>query len=123
MAAARQAASSGLGSAGQISEKERAEALAQIDLVKIGRAYILAMIEETPGYKAFLVDKETLRVCSTLYGRGEFAEHSVVQIERLDQNDGKQHKELKVGRVGCRVDQGYLCCWNTYMVTTGGRAL
>lgn len=49
-----------------------------------------------PGYKGLLVDKDTMRVCSTLFGRTELAEHSVVHVERLDSNDGKQHPELKV---------------------------
>lgn len=50
-----------------------------------------------PGYKALLVDKDTMRVCSTLFGRTELAEHSVVHVERLDSSDSKQHLELKVG--------------------------
>jgi vacuolar protein sorting-associated protein 45 len=56
----------------------------------------LSATAEVPGYKGILVDKDTMRVCSTLFGRTELAEHSVVHIERLDSNDGKQHLELKV---------------------------
>lgn len=52
---------------------------------------------EVPGYKGLLVDKDTMRVASTLFGRTELAEHSVVHVERLDSNDSKQHLELKVG--------------------------
>jgi hypothetical protein len=52
---------------------------------------------EVPGYKGLLVDKDTMRVCSTLFGRTELAEHSVVHVERLDSTDGTKHPELKVG--------------------------
>lgn len=55
-----------------------------------------AAAAEVPGYKGLLVDKDTMRVCSTLFGRTELAEHSVVHVERLDSNDGKHHPELKV---------------------------
>ena len=78
-------------------DKEKSDALARMDLAKILRAYILAMVEEVPGYKAMIVDKDTMRVCSTLYGRTELAEHSVVHIEKIDTNEGKDHSELKVG--------------------------
>lgn len=55
-----------------------------------------AAAAEVPGYKALLVDKDTMRVASTLFGRTELAEHSVVHVERLDSNEGKNHPELKV---------------------------
>lgn len=52
---------------------------------------------EVPGYKALLLDRDTMRVCSTLFGRTELAEHSVVHVERLDAaSDATQHLELKV---------------------------
>lgn len=78
-----------------LESKERSEALAQMHLTKILRTYILQMITEVPGYKALLVDKDTMRVASTLFGRTELAEHSVVHVDRLDSNDSKQHPELK----------------------------
>jgi hypothetical protein len=82
-------------------DKQRSDALQQMDLVKIARAYVQAMVDETPGYKALLLDKETMRIVSTLYGRTELAEHSVVHIERVDaaagdSAAGKEHPELKV---------------------------
>lgn len=69
-----------------------------MDLVKILRAYVLQMVEEVQGYKALVLDKETMRIVSTLYGRTELADHSVVHIERLDTagGEGKEHMELKV---------------------------
>lgn len=78
------------------AEKERAEALARMDLRKIVRAYIQQMVDEVPGYKALLLDKETMRICSTLYGRTELADHSVFHVERIDGTVGKDHMELKV---------------------------
>lgn len=85
-----------------------------MDLVKIVRAYVQQMVDEVQGYKALLLDRETMRVVSTLYGRTELAEHGVVLIERLDlaappafggAGAGKEHMELKVGwgDAGCRV--------------------
>lgn len=54
------------------------------------------MVSEVPGYKALLLDKDTMRITSTQFGRTELAEHNVVQIERIDSNDSKEHLELKV---------------------------
>lgn len=67
-----------------------------MNLTKILRAYLHQMVEDVSGYKAFLLDKDTMRVCSTLYGRTELAEHSLVHIERIDGNDGAEHINLKV---------------------------
>jgi len=78
-------------------DKEKADALVKMDLRRIVRAYIQQMIDEVPGYKAMLLDRETMRICSTLYGRTELAEHSVVHIERLDATGERaDHMELKV---------------------------
>lgn len=83
-------------------DKERSAALAQMDLAKILRAYVQQMVDEVQGYKALLLDKETMRIVSTLYGRTELADHSVVHIERVDAAaggagaaEGKEHMELK----------------------------
>ena len=77
-------------------EKERAAALNQMNLVKIVRAYVKQMVDEVSGYKALVLDKETMRTCVSLFGRTELGEHNVVHVERLDANDGKEHLELKV---------------------------
>ncbi|GAX73583.1 hypothetical protein CEUSTIGMA_g1034.t1 [Chlamydomonas eustigma] len=76
------------------AEKEKLEALAQMDLVRILRAYILAVVSAAQGYKALLVDKETMRIASTLLGRTELGEHGIVLVERLE-TTGKDHHELK----------------------------
>jgi hypothetical protein len=78
-----------------MADKERSEALAQMHLIKILRAYMLHMVGEVPGYKALVLDKDTMRISSTQFGRTELAEHNVVHIERLDGNDSKEHLELK----------------------------
>jgi hypothetical protein len=78
-----------------MADKERSEALAQMHLIKILRAYMLHMVGEVPGYKALVLDKDTMRISSTQFGRTELAEHNVVHIERLDSNDSKEHLELK----------------------------
>lgn len=79
------------------ADKERSDALNNMDLVKIVRAYLQQAIDEVPGYKGLLLDKDTMRICSTMYGRSEFADHSAVCIERIDENWGlKEHQELKV---------------------------
>lgn len=85
--------SSGMALAGQ-------EALGNMDLYTIVRSYIQTAVAATAGYKALVLDKETMKVCVTLFGRSELAENNVVHIERLDQNEGKQHPELKVGAYG-----------------------
>mmetsp|Transcript_12637 Transcript_12637/g.27322 ORF Transcript_12637/g.27322 Transcript_12637/m.27322 type:complete len:611 (-) Transcript_12637:472-2304(-) len=86
-------------------DKDKLEALAQMDLVKVMRSYILSIVLSAQGYKALLVDKETMRVCSLLFGRTELSDNDVVFIERLDgdgkQGEGKQHPELKA-LVFCR---------------------
>lgn len=79
-------------------DKGRSDALAQLNLTKIVRAYIAQMIDEVPGYKAVLLDKDTMRICSTLYGRTELAEHNVVHVETVENNEGKDHMELKVSK-------------------------
>jgi vacuolar protein sorting-associated protein 45 len=81
---------------GQASDKEKSEALAQMNLTKIARAYLQQVIDEGGGFKALLLDQDTMRACSMLYGRTELAEHNVVHIEKLEANDGKEHSELKV---------------------------
>lgn len=78
-------------------DKERSEALAQMQLARILRSYILQMVGEAPGYKALLLDKDTMRITSTQFGKTELAEHNVVHIERLDSSDAREHQELKVG--------------------------
>jgi hypothetical protein len=79
----------------RLADKERSEALAQMHLIKILRAYMLHMVGEVPGYKALVLDKDTMRISSTQFGRTELAEYNVVHIERLDSNDSKEHLELK----------------------------
>jgi len=81
---------------GQPADKERADALARMDLRKIVRAYVQQMVDEVPGYKALLLDKDTMRIVSTLFGRTELGEHSVFHIERIDRAESKDHMELKV---------------------------
>ena len=77
------------------AEREKLEALAQMHLVKILRAYVLAVVDSAQGYKALVVDKETMRIASTLCGRTELGEHGIVLVERLEAT-GKEHQELKV---------------------------
>ena len=77
------------------AEREKLEALASMDLVRIMRAYILAIVDAAQGYKALVVDKETMRIASTLCGRTELGEHGIVLVERLEAT-GKDHHELKV---------------------------
>lgn len=84
------------GRAGTTStDKERADAIAQMNLMKISRAYLQTMIDEVQGYKSLLLDKETMRICSTLFGRTELADHGVVHVEKIEANEGKDHHELK----------------------------
>ena len=88
-------------------DRIKQDALAQMDLVAIMRAYLLATIEAAQGYKALVVDKETMRTTSVLFGRTELAEHNVVHIEMLEEKGtGKRHPELKVSGqlrwIGCR---------------------
>lgn len=67
-----------------------------MDLIQIMKAYIKTMVDTTPGYKSLLVDKDTMHFVSTLFGRTEFAEHNVVNIEKLDAEETKEHLELEV---------------------------
>ncbi|MEW5306298.1 MAG: hypothetical protein WDW36_008770 [Sanguina aurantia] len=67
-----------------------------MDLTKIVRAYLGTLSDAATGYKAIILDKDTMRVASTLFGRSEFAEHNVVHVEKLeDQETHKEHTELK----------------------------
>jgi hypothetical protein len=79
----------------------KADVLARMDLLSINRAYLQSLVDESPGYKALLLDEETMRFCSTLFGRSELAEHNVVHIERIDSNDSKKHGELKASYCPC----------------------
>ena len=78
------------------AEREKLEALASMDLVKILRAYVLAVVDSAQGYKALVLDKDTKRIASTLCGRTELGEHGIVLIETLDASNLKDHQELKV---------------------------
>lgn len=80
-----------------LKEKQRQAALERMDVLAIARAYIQALVESAQGYKGLLLDKETMRATSTLFGRTELAEHNVVHIERLDEEGPgrRMHKELK----------------------------
>jgi vacuolar protein sorting-associated protein 45 len=82
------------------SNADKAEALQNMDLVRILRAYVLAAIASTTGYKALVLDKETMRILSTMFGRSELAENNVIHIERLDAAEVKEqpHPELKVSQ-------------------------
>jgi hypothetical protein len=86
-------------------DKDKSEALARMDLVKISRAYLKTLIDEDSGYKGLLLDKETMKFSSTLFGRQELAEHNVVVVERLDGHDGKDHPELKVTDTGQSINK------------------
>ncbi len=79
-------------------DRGAAEALQAMDLVKILRAYVHTAIVSAPGYKALLLDKDTMKTCSTMYGRSELADLGVVHVERIDTTDQQQkpHPELKV---------------------------
>lgn len=67
------------------------------DLFKIARSYIEKMLDVVPGYKALLVDRETLRILSTALTQTELGGHDVFCTERVDAHDAAQHSELKVG--------------------------
>lgn len=69
-----------------------------IDLVLLLRAYLHTALSAVPGYKALVVDRDTMRMCSTLCGRSELAERDVVHVEQLDHPTAskKAHLELKV---------------------------
>lgn len=77
-------------------DKGRADALALMDLTKIMRAYVGGMLESISGYKGLLLDKETMRSCSTLFGRTELAEHNTVHVEKIDTDSTVEHMELHV---------------------------
>jgi vacuolar protein sorting-associated protein 45 len=68
-----------------------------MDLVRILRAYVVAAIASVAGYKALVLDKETMKILSTMFGRSELAESNIVHIERLDAPEVKEqpHPELK----------------------------
>jgi len=78
-----------------VDDRTAGEALACMDIMSVSRAYLLAMVSPTPGYKALLLDKETMRCASTLLGRTEMGEHGVVLVERIHEHSGKRHDELK----------------------------
>jgi len=67
-----------------MSSTEAQEALGRMDLRKIMRAYVRQAAADVPGYKALLLDRETVRVTSTLLGRGELADAGVLLVERVD---------------------------------------
>lgn len=97
-------ATPGRAQGGAALDKERAAALSNMDLTRIVRAYVQQLADEVPGYKALLLDRETMRIVSTLFGRTELAEHSIVHVERLDAaggGEGKEHMELKVRKRQC----------------------
>ncbi|GLC59147.1 hypothetical protein PLESTB_001453600 [Pleodorina starrii] len=75
-------------------DRARQEALTNLDLLKIMRSYIKSMLEGPQGYKGLILDKETMRICSNLYGRTELAEQNVVHVEYIEKNDGRSHSEL-----------------------------
>lgn len=81
-----------------MAQQAKAAALAAMDLTAIMRAYINQAVGEGSGYKALLLDRETMRVVSTIYGRSQLAEHGLVHVERLEEavGDGKDHSELSV---------------------------
>jgi vacuolar protein sorting-associated protein 45 len=81
---------------GVANEKAKADALQHMDLAKIMRGYIIGIVNAAQGYKALIVDKDTMRVTSSLLGRTELGEHNIVLVERLEaQAQGKHHEELK----------------------------
>ena len=69
---------------------------AKPDLFKIERSYIEHLLDAVPGYKALLVDKETLRIVSTVLTQTELGARDVFCTERLDSHDAAEHNELKV---------------------------
>ncbi|KAG1681582.1 hypothetical protein FOA52_014090 [Chlamydomonas sp. UWO 241] len=76
-------------------ERAKQEALASMDLVRIGRSYLLGAVGACPGYKVLLLDRDTMQSASTLLGRVEMGEHGVVLVERIHEHGGKRHEELK----------------------------
>ena len=80
------------------------------------RAYIHSALGAVQGYKALVVDKDTMRMCSMLCGRSELAERDVVHVEQLDHptSSKRSHQELKVrfykeGQVFAKRHQ-FVCC-------------
>ena len=66
--------------------------------MKIVRGYVQTAVGGAAGYKALLLDRETMKICSLLYGRSELADANVVHVERLDGNEEKHdHQELQAG--------------------------
>lgn len=79
-----------------VSQQERQEALKRMDLQTISKNYIEKAISETEGYKALLMDTDTIRVISTVITQSELGENNVFHTERIDGNSNEMHKELKV---------------------------
>ena len=69
-----------------------------MDLVQLLRAYLHSALGAVIGYKALVVDRDTMRMCSMLFGRSELAERDVVHVEQIDHptSSKKSHQELKV---------------------------
>lgn len=80
-------------------DRARQEALTNLDLLKIMRSYIKCMLEGPQGYKGLILDKETMHICSNLYGRTELADQNVVHVEYIEKNDGRSHSELTVRKL------------------------
>jgi hypothetical protein len=112
---------------GAAVDKDRSAALAGMDLVRILRAYVQQMVDEVPGYTALLLDRETMRVISTLYGRTARADPGGGHSARVAAHaaagpsgaaggrENEEHMELKVraGRCcayGACVAAALRCC-------------
>jgi hypothetical protein len=105
------------------NEKAKTDALQHMDLAKIMRGYILGIVNAAQGYKALIVDKDTMRVASSLLGRTELGEHNIVLVERLEaQAQGKHHEELKVG-LGNRHDAHAAPCSSLALPVLGYKRL
>lgn len=89
------------GAVGIYDERAKAEALSSMDLVAIVRGYLLGVVSSTPGYKALVLDSDTLRCAGSIMGRVEMGEHGVVLVERIHEVGVKRHEELKVRQGPC----------------------
>mmetsp|Transcript_15674 Transcript_15674/g.28048 ORF Transcript_15674/g.28048 Transcript_15674/m.28048 type:complete len:588 (-) Transcript_15674:346-2109(-) len=66
-----------------------------MDLLQLQRSIILTVIGNSSGYKALILDKDTMKTCCTLFGRTELAQKEVVNIEVLGSAKETIHPELK----------------------------
>ena len=91
--------------------------MATSDMISVVRFYIEKVLKQVKGMKVLLLDPDTTKIVSLVYGQTEILKHEVFLVERLDSERKDPLLHLKV--TSCSSHAARSCCINLARLASG----